>query len=63
MLTGLTIVTAFGSFGLPGLAQFIAEFQIFVGAFSAYPVLAAIALPRVLITAALFLQVLQQLFF
>ncbi|MGH9182941.1 MAG: complex I subunit 4 family protein [Acidimicrobiales bacterium] len=62
-LTGATVVAAFASLGLPGLAGFVAEFQIFVGTFSVYPVLAGIALLGVLITAALFLQLLQKLFF
>jgi NADH-quinone oxidoreductase subunit M len=62
-LTGATTLAAFASLGLPGLAGFVAEFQIFVGTFAVYPVLAGIALLGVLITAALFLQMLQQLFF
>ena len=62
-LTAATIVAAFASLGLPGLAGFVAEFQIFVGAFAAYPWLAAIGLLGILLTAALFLQLLQQLFF
>ncbi|HEX2026608.1 MAG TPA: NADH-quinone oxidoreductase subunit M [Nitriliruptorales bacterium] len=61
-LTGVTTVAAFASLGLPGLAQFVAEFQIFVGTFSVYPALAAVALLGVLITAALFLQLLQKIF-
>jgi NADH-quinone oxidoreductase subunit M len=62
-LTGATTLAAFASLGLPGLAGFVAEFQIFVGTFSIYPWLAGIALLGVLITAALFLQMLQKLFF
>ncbi|MDP8970315.1 MAG: NADH-quinone oxidoreductase subunit M [Actinomycetota bacterium] len=61
-LAATTGVAAFASLGLPGLAQFVAEFQIFIGAFSVYPALAGIALIGVLITAALFLQLLQKLF-
>jgi NADH-quinone oxidoreductase subunit M len=61
-LTAATVVASFASLGLPGLAGFVAEFQIFVGTFAVYPVLAAIALLGVLITAALFLQMLQQVF-
>ncbi|MBW3601138.1 MAG: NADH-quinone oxidoreductase subunit M [Actinobacteria bacterium] len=61
-LTGATVVAAFASLGLPGLAGFVAEFQIFVGAFAVYPVLAGLALLGVLVTAALFLQLLQKLF-
>jgi NADH-quinone oxidoreductase subunit M len=62
-LTGLTVLAAFASLGLPGLAGFVAEFQVFAGAFAVYPWLAAIALLGILITAALFLQMLQLLFF
>lgn len=61
--TGAATLAAFASLGLPGLAGFVAEFQIFVGTFSVYPVLAGIALVGVLVTAALFLQMLQKLFF
>ena len=63
LLTGATVVAAFASLGLPGLAGFVAEFHIFVGAFAAFPWLAAIGLIGIVITAALFLQMLQQLFF
>lgn len=62
-LTGATTIAAFASLGLPGLAGFVAEFQIFVGTFAVYPWLAAIGLLGILITAALFLGMLQQLFF
>lgn len=63
-LAGLTIVASFASLGLPGLAGFVAEFQIFVGTFAVFPWLAAIGLlGGVVVTAALFLQMLQQLFF
>lgn len=61
-LTLATAVAAFASLGLPGLAGFVAEFQIFVGTFGVYPWLAAIGLLGILITAALFLQMLQQMF-
>lgn len=62
-LTGAATLAAFASLGLPGLAGFVAEFQIFVGTFSVYPAVAGAALLGVLITAALFLQMLQKLFF
>ena len=61
-LTGTTALAAFASLGLPGLAGFVAEFQIFVGAFAVYPWLAAIGLIGILITAALFLHLLQRVF-
>lgn len=62
-MTVVFIVAAFASLGLPGLAGFVAEFQIFAGTFSVYPWLAGIALLGVVITAALFLQMMQKLFF
>jgi NADH-quinone oxidoreductase subunit M len=62
-LANLTTLAAFASLGLPGLAGFVAEFHIFVGTFGVYPWLAAIALLGLLITAALFLRMLQSLFF
>jgi len=61
-LTGITAVLAFASLGLPGLAGFVAEVQVFVGTLAIYPGLAAIALLGIVITAALFLRMLQQLF-
>lgn len=54
---------AFASLGLPGLAGFVAEFQIFAGTFAVYPWLAAIGLLGILITAGLFLQFLRRVFF
>ncbi len=62
-LTGATVLAAFASLGMPGLAQFVAEFQVFVGTFAVYPWLAALALIGVLVTAGLFLQMLQKVFF
>jgi len=56
-------LAAFASFGLPGLAGFVAEFQIFAGSFGVYPVLAAIGLLGLVVTAALFLMMGQQIFF
>ena len=62
LLTALTALAAFASLGLPALAGFVAEFQVFVGTFSAYPWLAGVGLLGILITAALFLQLVQRLF-
>jgi NADH-quinone oxidoreductase subunit M len=61
-LTGLTVVAAFASLGLPALAGFVAEFQIFTGALAVYPWLAGIGLLGIVVTAALFLRMLQKLF-
>ncbi|CAN5879549.1 hypothetical protein BH24ACT6_BH24ACT6_09500 [soil metagenome] len=63
MLAGATMLAAFASLGLPGLAGFVAEVQVFIGTFSVFPALAAIALLGLLISAALFLQLIQKLFF
>jgi len=61
-LTLLTSVAAFASLGLPGLAGFVAEFQVFVGTFGVYPWAAGIGLLGILVTAALFLHLLQRVF-
>jgi NADH-quinone oxidoreductase subunit M len=62
-LTLTLAVASFASLGLPGLAGFVAEFQIFVGTFGVFPWLAAIGLVGILITAALFLQMMQKMLF
>ena len=62
VLTGLTALAAFASLGIPGLAGFVAELQIFLGTFAVYPWFAAIALLGILVTAALFLNLLQRVF-
>lgn len=48
---------------MPGLAGFVAEFQIFAGTFAVYPWLAVIGVVGILISAALFLDLLRRLFF
>ncbi|HEX6206934.1 MAG TPA: NADH-quinone oxidoreductase subunit M, partial [Actinomycetota bacterium] len=60
--TAATVVLAFASLGLPGLAGFVAEFQIFVGTFSVYPWLAGIGLLGVILLAAAFLRMLREAF-
>jgi NADH-quinone oxidoreductase subunit M len=61
-LTGLTALLVFASLGLPGLAGFVAEVQIFAGTLAIYPALAAVALLGIILTAALFLRMLGRLF-
>lgn len=63
MLAAAMIVASFASLGLPGLAGFVAEFQVFVGSFAMYPWITGIGLLGILITAALFLDLIQRLFF
>jgi NADH-quinone oxidoreductase subunit M len=57
------ILAAFASLGLPGLAHFPAEFQIFLGAFQVWPVAAAFAVLGIVITAGLYLRAIQMTFF
>ncbi len=61
-MTGVVVVAAFASLGLPGLAGFVAEFQIFAGTFSVYPVLAGLGLLGLVVTAAVFLRMVQRAF-
>ncbi len=61
-LTGAMLLAAFASLGLPGLAGFVAEFQIFAGTLGVYPWLAGIGLLGIVITAALFLRMVQRVF-
>lgn len=63
LLTAFTVLASFASLGLPGLAGFVAEFHIFTGTFDVYPWLAVVGVLGILVTAALFLQMLQKLFF
>jgi NADH:ubiquinone oxidoreductase subunit 4 (subunit M) len=49
-------MAAFASLGLPGLAHFPAEFQIFLGTFGVWPLAAAITVIGILVTAGLYLR-------
>ena len=51
-------IAFFASLGLPGLAQFPAELQIFLGTFEAWPAIGALVVIGIVITAALFLRAL-----
>ena len=59
---GVTVLAFFASLGLPGLAQFPAELQIFLGTFDVWPAVAAVAVLGIVVTAALFLRALQSAF-
>jgi NADH-quinone oxidoreductase subunit M len=61
-MTAATTLAAFASLGLPGLAGFVAEFQIFAGTFAVAPALAAVGLLGIVLTAAFFLRMLQRVF-
>ena len=55
------ILAAFASLGLPGLAHFPAEFQIFLGTLEVYPV-AAVVVVGIAVTAGLYLRAIQIVF-
>jgi len=55
------VLAAFASLGLPGLAHFPAEFQIFLGTFYVYPVAAVVVL-GIAVTAGLYLRAIQAAF-
>ena len=55
------ILAAFASLGLPGLAHFPAEFQIFLGTFYVYPVAVIVTL-GIVVTAGLYLRAIQIVF-
>ncbi|MGX5656895.1 complex I subunit 4 family protein [Geodermatophilus nigrescens] len=60
-LATLFAAGAFASLGLPAFSGFVAEFQVFTGSIGATP-FAAAALPGILLTAALFLRAMRQVF-
>jgi len=62
MLGLLFIVSAFASLGLPGLAHFPAEFQIFLGTLDVWPILAVLVILAIVVTAALYLRAIQATF-
>lgn len=62
VLGGLFILAAFASLGLPGLAHFPAEFQIFLGGYVSFPVAVAIMLTGLVLTTALYLRAIQRSF-
>ena len=62
VFAAVTAVAAFGSLGLPALSGFIAEFQIFTGSLATAAAATVIAVTGIVITAALFLRALQQIF-
>ncbi|MYY08217.1 NADH-quinone oxidoreductase subunit M [Streptomyces sp. SID4919] len=57
-----TGLAAFASLGLPGFSGFIAEFQILAGSLGPRPVATGLALLGILITAALLVRAMQQIF-
>ena len=56
------IYACFASLGLPGLAGFIAEFKVFIGAFASFRTLTLISLSAVVITASYYLWAIDRAF-
>lgn len=63
---GLMMMAAFASLGLPGLAGFVGEFVVFLGAFGsstlAFQIITGLSLLGVVLTAAFFLWMIQRMF-
>src|SRR5699024_601838 len=62
ILSGFFVLAAFASLGLPGLAHFPAEFQIFLGGYEIYPWAVAIMLLGLVLTSALYIRAIQRSF-
>ncbi len=60
--TGIMGLAFMASLGLPGLAGFIGEFLVFIGAFPVYRLLTVISATAVIITAAYYLWTIQRMF-
>ena len=59
----MLIIGGFSSMGMPGFAGFFAEFNIFVGVWERFPIVAILAAISIPITAAYILRVTRQVFF
>lgn len=60
--TAIMTLFAMGSLGLPGMSGFISEFLIFIGSFPSFPIIVAIAVLGVVLTAAYILRMVQRVF-
>ena len=61
-LSGLAMVLAMASLGLPGLGNFVAEFLVLAGAWQAFPVVTAVAVTGLVAAAIYSLQMVQKVF-
>ena len=57
------MIAGMASLGLPGLLSFVAEFTIFLGTFSTYPVVAVLAISGIILTALYVLRALANVLF
>ncbi|HEY3318667.1 MAG TPA: NADH-quinone oxidoreductase subunit M [Coriobacteriia bacterium] len=62
-LSVVLVFASFASLGLPGLAGFVGEFLSLMGGFERYPYIAMFAVIGIVLTAAYFLRMLQQIVF
>ncbi len=60
--SGITGLAFMASLGLPGLAGFIGEFLVFVGAFVQFRIMTILSATAVIITAAYYLWTMQRMF-
>lgn len=60
--SGIMTLFCMGSLGLPGLSGFVSEFMVFIGSFPAFPIIVAVAVLGVVITAGYFLRMIQRMF-
>lgn len=62
LYAGMTALAFFASMGLPGLSGFVGEILVFMGAFSAYPIITVISVSGVVLAAGYFLWAMQRVF-
>jgi NADH-quinone oxidoreductase subunit M len=62
LYSAIMTLFAMASLGLPGLSGFVAEFMSFIGAFQTFPVLTAVGVLGVLLTAGYILRMVQRMF-
>jgi NADH-quinone oxidoreductase subunit M len=62
LYSAIMTLFAMASLGLPGLSGFVAEFMSFLGAYQTYPVLTAVSVIGVLLTAGYILRMIQKMF-
>lgn len=60
--TGIMVMFAMASLGLPGMSGFISEFMIFIGSWPSFPIIVGIAVLGVVLTAAYILRMVQHVF-
>ena len=60
VISGVMLVAALGSVGLPGMSGFISEFSLFVGSFTTFPVLSALGTLGMILAALYLLYAMQR---